>query len=145
MADLKTQENEASVEGFLTTVENDRRRADAMQVIDMMRQATGEDPKMWGKSIIGFGKYDYTYASGREGTFMRIGLSPRKANLVLYLMPGYDDHADTLKRLGKHKIGKSCLYVNKLADLDLGVLRELIDASLEEMERRYPRAGSSGE
>ena len=141
MAELKTQVNDASVEGFLATVENDRRRNDAMDVIEMMRAATGEEPRMWGKSIIGFGSYDYRYASGKEGTWMRIGLSPRKANLVLYLMPGYDDHGPLLKRLGKHKIGKSCLYVNKLADVDLDVLKELIDTSLAVMEERYPQNG----
>ena len=138
MAELKTRANDASVEAFLEAVPNAQRQSDAREVVAMMAEASGEEARMWGSSIIGFGSYDYKYATGREGTFMRIGLSPRKAELVLYLMPGYDDLGELLGRLGKHKIGKSCLYLKKLDDVDRGVLRELIDLSLARMGELYP-------
>ncbi len=102
-----------------------------------MTRVTGWEAQMWGPSIIGFGRYHYVYESGREGDFMIVGFSPRKANLVVYLMPGYEDLTDQLARLGKHKIGKSCLYINKLADVDQGVLEEMITISINKMRENY--------
>ena len=103
-----------------------------------MRRITGWDARMWGPSIVGFGQYHYTYESGREGDFMRTGFSARKANLVVYILPGYTDFSEILTRLGKHKLGKSCLYINKLTDVDLAVLEELIRAGLADMAEKYP-------
>lgn len=138
MAELKTKKNDASVEGFLTGVENERRREDSFVVLEMMKRITGEEPTMWGSSIVGFGSYHYRYASGREGNWPRIGFSPRKQSLTLYIMPGFSSYDDLLSRLGKHRTGKSCLYVNKLADVDTDVLEELIRGSLDTMREMYP-------
>lgn len=138
MAELKTKKNDASVEGFLIGVENERRREDSFVVLEMMKRITGEEPTMWGSSIVGFGSYHYTYASGREGDWPRIGFSPRKQSLTLYVMPGFSNYDDLLSRLGKHRTGKSCLYVNKLADVDMDVLEQLIRSSLDAMREMYP-------
>ena len=138
MSTLKTQQNDADVEGFLAAVENDRRREDSFTVLELMKRITGEKPKMWGTSIIGFGSYHYRYASGREGEWPRIGFSPRKQSLTIYVMPGFASYDDLLARLGKHRTGKSCLYVNKLADVDMDVLEELIRGSLDTMREMYP-------
>jgi len=134
----KTQENDGDVAAFLESVENPKRRADAEVVLAMMKRITGLPAKMWGAAIIGFGKYHYTYESGREGDFMRVGFSPRKANLVIYILPGYSDYSEILDRIGKHKKGKSCLYINKIADIDMEVLEELVTAGLADMEKKYP-------
>ena len=125
------------VDAFLATVENPRRRADAGRVLDLMREVTGEPPKMWGSSIVGFGSYRYRYASGRDGSSLVVGFAPRKQNLVLYIMPGFARHGALLARLGKFRTGKSCLYVNKLDDIDLSVLDELVRESVTEMRRRH--------
>lgn len=127
MAELKTKKNEASVEDFINTVEHEGRRNDSFEILKMMKNITGEQPKMWGTSIIGFGDLHYKYASGREGDWMRIGFSPRKANISLYIS-GCDVsmHEKLLAKLGKHKTGKGCLYINKLADVDKEVLKEMI-------------------
>ena len=138
MAELKTKKNDTSVEGFLAAVENERRREDSFVVLDMMKRLTGEKPTMWGSSIVGFGSYHYRYASGREGDWPRIGFSPRKQSLTIYVMPGFSRYDDLLSRLGKHRTGKSCLYVNKLADVDLDVLEELMRGSLDAMREMYP-------
>lgn len=138
MAELKTRETDADVGAFLAALDDPQRRADCEALVEMMQAAAGAPPRMWGASIVGFGHYDYTYASGRSGTWMRIGFSPRKRDLTLYIMPGFDAYADLLGRLGKHKTGKSCLYVKRLADLDLDVLRRLVDASLAHLRARYP-------
>lgn len=122
---------------FIAAVEHPVRRADAQVLIEMMSRVTGCEPKMWGPSIIGFGRYHYRYDSGREGDFMITGFSPRKANLVVYILPGYDDIGEQLDQLGKHKIGKSCLYVNKLADVDVDVLERIVTDSVEKMRRDY--------
>ena len=137
MSQRKTTQNEADVDAFLDAVENPRRRADAKQLLDLMRAVTGEPPKMWGTSIVGFGKYHYRYASGREGDSLMVGFSPRKQNLAIYIMPGFSDFGELLVRLGKFRTGKSCLYVNKLDDVDLDLLKELVRESVEEMKRRY--------
>lgn len=135
MAELKTKKNEASVATFLANVEPVRKREDAQQICALMQEATGAEPKMWGDTIIGFGDYTYQYESGRTGEWMLVGFSPRKQNLTLYIMPGFEHYEDLLARLGKHKTGKSCLYINKLADVDLTVLQELITQSVEHMKR----------
>ena len=122
MADNKTRPTEVDPHDFLDTVENPTRRSDAEVLLEMMKRVTGCEPRMWGPSIIGFGRYHYRYDSGREGDSMITGFSPRKANLVIYVMPGYEDRTEQLDALGKHRLGKSCLYVNRLADVDLSVL-----------------------
>ena len=137
MSDLKTKPNEASVDAYLDSVENPRRREDARRVLALMREITGEPPKMWGSSIVGFGSYHYTYASGREGDWPLVGFAPRKQNLVLYIMPGFARYDALLAALGKHRTGRSCLYVNKLADIDPAVLGELIRESVADMKSRY--------
>ncbi|NOR62463.1 MAG: DUF1801 domain-containing protein [Rhodobacteraceae bacterium] len=134
----KTQENDDDVAAFLQSVENPKRRADAEVVLEMMTRVTGWPAKMWGASIIGFGSYHYKYESGREGDALRVGFSPRKANLVIYIMPGYTDYSEILGRIGKYKKGKSCLYINKLADVDMAVLEELVVAGLADMAEKYP-------
>ena len=137
MSDLKTKLNDASVDEFISKVEHEGRRDDCKAVSRMMQQATGSKPKMWGSSIVGFGSYRYKYESGREGDWMLCGFSPRKQNLVLYIMPGFKTYDNLLKKLGKHKTGKSCLYLNGLSDVDLGVLQKLIDDSVAQMRSRY--------
>lgn len=137
MAENKTQVTDVDPADFIASVEHPTRRADAETLLEMMRRVTGCEAKMWGPSIVGFGRYHYTYESGREGEYMLTGFSPRKANLVLYVMPGYEDKDEILGRLGKHRIGKSCLYVNKLADVDLDVLEEIVATGVEEMRDRY--------
>jgi len=133
----KTQVTDVDPAEFVASVEHATRRTDAELLLEMMRRVTGHDPKMWGPTIIGFGRYRYRYESGRQGEFMLTGFSPRKANLVLYILPGYEDIGDQLDRLGKHRVGKSCLYINKLADVDLGVLEEIIADSVVKMRRDH--------
>jgi hypothetical protein len=129
--ELKTQKNDDSVDKFLGGIEDSQRQKDAQIIVQMMKEASGERPVMWGKNIIGFGSYDYRYASGREGEWMRIGFSPRNQALTLYIMDGFSEYHELLNRLGKHKTGKACLYIKKLEDVDMGVLRELINKSYE--------------
>lgn len=137
MSQRKTTQNEADVNAFLDAVDNPQRGSDARQLLDLMQAVTGESPKMWGSSIVGFGSYRYRYASGREGDSLAVGFSPRKRNLVIYIMPGFSDYGDILGGLGKFRTGRSCLYVNKLDDVDLGLLEELVRESVAEMRRRY--------
>lgn len=129
MAGNKTVESDASVEAFLDSVADDRRRQDAYALLDLMRQVTGVEARMWGTSIVGFGKYRYRYDSGREGEMLRVGFSPRKANLALYLISKDDQLRDQLSGLGRHKQGASCLYIGKLADVDEEILRAVIARS----------------
>ena len=133
MAENKTVRTGASVDEFMAAVENRRRREDGLVLLDMMRDVTGLEPEMWGPSIIGFGSYHYKYESGREGDMPLVGFSPRKSNLSLYIMSGFDEYEEMLGKLGKHRTGASCLYINKLADVDVGVLRELVSQSVEHM------------
>ncbi|HHW86143.1 MAG TPA: DUF1801 domain-containing protein [Chloroflexi bacterium] len=137
MADLKTKENDQSVDAFLATVEDPRKRADCYTLIDLMQAAVGEGPRMWGDAIVGFGRYHYTYASGRTGEWPLVAFSPRKQNLSLYIMAGFGQYEDLLGRLGKHTTGKSCLYVKQLSDLNLDALRTLIEASVAHMRTAY--------
>lgn len=134
-AELKTRVNAASVEGFLNSVEDEQKRADCFEILKMMKQVTKETPKMWGSSIVGFGSYHYKGASGREGDWMLTGFSPRKQNLTLYLMGGFDVHKDLLKKLGKHKTSVGCLYIKKLDDVDKKVLKELVTESFKTMKK----------
>jgi hypothetical protein len=131
MAELKTQPNDGSVEAFLESVENQRRREDAFTVLGLMKRVTGEEPVMWGPSIIGFGTYHYKYESGREGDWFVAGFSPRKQSLTLYIMSGFSKHDELMGKLGKYKTGKSCLYINRLDDVDMKVLEELVRSSVE--------------
>lgn len=129
--ELKTKVNEASVEGFLNSVTDEQKREDCFEILRLMKQVTKEEPKMWGSSIVGFGSYHYKGASGREGDWLLTGFSPRKENLTLYIMGGFDLHQDLLKKLGKHKTSVGCLYIKKLDDVDKEVLRELVAESVK--------------
>ncbi len=131
MAEPKTRPDDASINEFLQGVENEQRRKDSFEVLDLMKRATGEEPVMWGGSIVGFGSYHYTYASGREGDWLAAGFSPRKQALTLYIMSGFSKHDELMSRLGKHTTGKSCLYIKKLTDIDMDVLEELVRLSVE--------------
>ena len=133
MAQLKTQPNDGDVGAFLASVEHPTRRQDSQVVLELMRRITGEEPKLWGPSIVGFGSYHYRYASGREGDWFLTGFSPRKQSLTLYIMAGFSRYDELLAQLGKHKTGKSCLYINKLADVDMEVLEALVRASVEHL------------
>jgi hypothetical protein len=130
MSDLKTRPTDGSVQAFLESIEDEERRRDCLALLQLMREVTGHEPKLWGGSIVGFGSYHYKYASGREGDTFLAGFSPRKQNLTLYLT-GYLEHYESLLgRLGKHKTGKGCLYIKKLDDVDLPTLREMIKQSV---------------
>lgn len=137
MTENKTKMTDVDPEAFIGAVEHPTRRADAITLLDLMRRVTGCEPKMWGPSIVGFGRYHYRYDSGREGDFMLTGFSPRKANLAIYVMPGYDELGDQLAELGKHRLGKSCLYINKLADVNLDVLEHIVADGVATMRREY--------
>ena len=130
MAEPKTQANDASVADFLAAVPDPTRRADCLAVAELMREVTGAEPRMWGPSIVGFGRYRYRYASGREGEWPLAAFSPRKQNLTLYVLTGFDGEDALLARLGKHTTGTSCLYLKRLADVDRAVLRELVERSV---------------
>ena len=134
MAELKTRKNDLSVDDFMAGME-EKRRADCLAVLAMMKEITGEQPAMWGTSIVGFGNYHYKYASGREGDWFLCGFSPRKQSLTLYIMAGFSDYDALLNKLGKYKTGKSCLYINRLADVDLPTLRTLIKQSFTYMKK----------
>ncbi|MEO7176321.1 MAG: DUF1801 domain-containing protein [Saprospiraceae bacterium] len=131
LAVIKTKDSESSVVDFINSVEDEQQRKDSFVVLDMMKQASAEEPKMWGAAMIGFGKKVYkSPASGREVEWFKIGFSPRKANLSLHLVFDMEAHADALQKLGKHKTGKGCLYINKLSDVDLKVLKTLMEVSM---------------
>lgn len=138
MAENKTQAHDGDVTAFLEAVEHPTRRADGLALDALFRTLTGWAPRMWGPTIVGYGSYHYRYESGREGDSLATGFSPRKGNLSLYIMPGYADFDDVLGRLGKYKMGKACLYINKLADVDIDVLAELIRAGLDDLNQKYP-------
>jgi hypothetical protein len=141
MAELKTRPHQGSATEFLQTVSEERKRQDSFAILDLMKKVTGEEPVMWGDSIVGFGSYHYKYASGREADWMLTGFSPRKQSLTLYIMSGFDEYDDLLKKLGKYKTGKSCLYIKKLEDVDLTVLKELVAKSIDHMKRTNLSAG----
>lgn len=136
MAELKTKKNDASVQAFLDQVEPESKRNDCFRVLEIMKEITGEDPNMWGDSIVGFGQTHYKYASGREGDWFQIGFSPRKQNLTLYVMSGYEGYEDLLERLGKYKTGVSCLYLKHLDDVDEAVLKEILLRTVEQLSNK---------
>jgi len=129
MAELKTKPNDGSVSNFLNSIEEPQKRQDALEILKMMEQITQSPPKMWGTSIVGFGDYHYKYESGREGDWFITGFSPRKQNLTLYMMSGFERYDELMSKLGKYKTGKSCLYIKKLSDVDVKVLHDLVEAS----------------
>jgi hypothetical protein len=134
MADLKTAPTKASVRAFLATVDGPQRRKDCDVLLRMMKRITRANPVMWGPSIVGFGRYRYRYASGREGDWFLTGFSPRKQALTVYIMAGFKRHAALMKQLGRHSTGSSCLYIKRLEDVDVGVLEELIRESVRHLE-----------
>lgn len=143
MAELKTKKNDASVAAFLDKVENIKKRLDCYAILNLMKSVTGQEPKMWGESIVGFGSYHYKYASGHEGDMPLAGFSPRKNNLTIYIMPGFERYEALMGKLGKYKAGKSCLYIKSMNDVDPIVLRELVAESARFMQQLYPQEGKS--
>ncbi len=137
MAELKTKPTKANVSQFLKGIEDEQKRRDAREVLALMKEITGKRPKLWGTSIVGFGTYHYKYQSGREGDWPVTGFSPRKQNLTIYIMPGFSRYPSLMKKLGKYKTGKSCLYLKKLEDVDLKVLRQLVSQSVKDMKKMY--------
>lgn len=137
MSENKTRPTGASVTAFLESVDNPARREDAFALAELMQRVTGVQPTMWGPAIVGFGSYHYRYDSGREGEMLRVGFSPRKANLALYMTAKDERYHELLSRLGRHRTGGSCLYVNRLADVDIAVLENLVAQSWEVARERY--------
>lgn len=138
----KTKPEGLKVADYIANIEKDDRRADCQRLVDIMAEMTGWEPKIWGNTlksgIVGFGEYHYKYESGREGDMLRLGFSSRAANISIYIMPGYQDFAEELSRLGKHKIGKACLYIKRLSDVDETVLKEIMQKGLDQMAEKYP-------
>ena len=130
MAENKTQKNTASIVDFLNNLPDEKKRQDSFTLLELIKQVSGTEPKMWGPSIIGFGDMHYKYESGREGDWFLVGFSPRKQNLTLYITGGFPKYTDLLGQLGKHKTGKGCLYINKLSDVNLEVLKKMISQSI---------------
>ncbi|MBC7878280.1 MAG: DUF1801 domain-containing protein [Anaerolineales bacterium] len=138
MAEVKTTKNDAGVEDFLNKIDDETKRKDCFEIVKIMKQATKEEPKMWGASIVGFGSYHYKYESGREGDSMIIGFSPRKQNITLYISgDGFEQYDGLMKKLGKHSIGKGCLYIKKLEDVDTAVLKELVNESAQAAKAKH--------
>lgn len=139
MAELKTKANDASVQKFLNTIENETRRNDCFAIAEMMKQVTKSDAKMWGSAIVGFGSYHYKYASGHEGDMCIVGFSPRKQNISLYLCGALDQKKSLLEKLGKHKTGVGCLYIKKVRDIDAKILEQIIKESIATIKKRLPQ------
>jgi hypothetical protein len=135
-AELKTKVNDASVADFLSSVADEQKQKDSFEILKIMKQITKEEPKMWGPSIVGFGSYHYKYESGREGDSPLMGFSPRKQNITLYIVPGFERYQGLMKKLGKYSTGKSCLYFKRLSDVDVDVLKERITESLKVMKKQ---------
>ena len=131
MTEAKTRPTKVKVEDFLSAVEHPTRKEDGFELLRIMTEITKKEAKMWGTSVVGFGTYHYKYKTGREGDMPLVGFSPRKQSLSVYIMPGFDDYKDLLGKLGKHKTGKACLYINKLADVDISILKKIIKKSVE--------------
>ena len=139
MVAIKTLMNDASVEDFINSVDGDTKKADTFKLLDIYKKETGHVPKMWGSSMIGFGQYHYrSERSSQEGDWPLAAFSPRKQNLTLYIMPGFHDYDDLLNKLGKHKTSKGCLYINKLSDVDLTILEQLVKRSYDDAVREFP-------
>ena len=139
MAELKTKSTNESVTRFLDNLPEARRRRDCYTLLELMQQATKSEPRMWGSSIVGFGTYHFHYDSGREGDWFLVGFSPRKQSLTLYVMSGFDQYENLLGQLGKHSVGKSCLYIKKMDDIDLPTLKKLIQHSVKHMQKSSVR------
>jgi hypothetical protein len=137
MAELKTKPTDHSVREFIAAIDDQDRRRDCQAVLEIMQVATGDPARIWGSGMVGFGSYHYKYASGREGDWFLTGFAPRKNDLTLYIMPGFDRFEALMKRLGKHKTGKSCLYIKRLSDIDPAVLKELVADSVAHMRQQY--------
>lgn len=137
MAENKTKPTKDSVIEFINQVDNEQKKQDALVLLDLMKSITQEEPVLWGPSLIGFGNYHYKYESGREGDFFIVGFSPRKTALTIYIMPGFERYDELMQQLGKFKTGKSCLYIKKLVDIDMKVLTELIQGSVDYMNKKY--------
>ena len=137
MSSNKTVATDASVQNFIDTLESEQKRRDSLELIELMKQVTGSEPKMWGSSMIGFGQYHYKYASGREGDYFITGFSPRKTALSVYIMAGFEGYEEMLKELGPHKTGKSCLYLKNLDVVDRDVLKGMVRDSVALMRERY--------
>ena len=135
MAELKTKLTDASVTDYLNAIENEQVRQDCFVILEIMQEATKAKPQMWGDSIVGFGTYHYVYASGREGDWPLTGFAPRKKNITLYIMAGFEQYEELLSRLGKFSRGKACLYIKRLSDIDMPMLKELVQASVDRMIR----------
>ena len=135
MSELKTKQTNGSVEKFLGSIADEKKRNDCYKLVKLMKQITGHAAKMWGTSIVGFGSFHYKYDSGREGDSSLVGFSPRKGSITLYLLGGFHRHQDLMKKLGKHKTGVGCLYINTLEDVDLDILQEVIKVSIEAIKR----------
>ena len=138
MAELKTRPNDGDVEEFLNGIEEEKKRADCYKILELMKETTQYEPVLWGDSIVGFGSYHYRYASGREGDWFLTGFSPRKGNITLYIMAGFERYEALMERLGKYKTGKSCLYIKKIEDVDLETLRELVRLSADHVAKTNP-------
>ncbi|MGD9900549.1 MAG: DUF1801 domain-containing protein [Calditrichaceae bacterium] len=139
MAELKTKKNNQSVKEFLDRVEDTRKREDSYKILDLMKKVTGDEPVMWGDSLIGFGSYHYKYESGREGDWFLTGFSPRKQNLTLYIMSGFSKYDELMQQLGKYKTGKACLYIKTLDDVNMDVLKELVTLSAKYISGAYKK------
>lgn len=135
MAKLKTQPNDDSVEAFVAAIADQTKREDAATLTGLMSAVTGLPPTMWGDAMVGFGSYDYTYASGRTGVWFAIGFSPRKQSLTIYLMDGFEKYESLLAKLGKHSVSKSCLYIKRLSDVDMTVLEQLVRRSFRAVSK----------
>jgi hypothetical protein len=136
MTGLKTKPTNRNVKRFLNCIPDVRKRQDCLTLLELMRSATKAEPRMWGRSIVGFGKYHYMYASGREGDWFLTGFSPRKQNLTVYIMAGFERYNDLMKSLGKYKTAKSCLYIKRLEDIDLSTLKKLVGQSVKHMIKK---------
>ena len=136
MTELKTKQNNTSVNKFINKVTDRKKREDCFSILELMKQITKEEPKMWGTSIVGFGKYHYRYESGREGDMPLTGFSPRTQNITIYLMINFGKNAELMKKLGKYKTGKSCLYLKNLDDIDVKILKKLISESVKYISKK---------
>lgn len=141
MSEAKTKPTDQNVIHFLEAIDDPRRRDEGLALNQLMREVTGEEPCIWGTNIIGYGAYRYRYASGREGDWPLVAFSPRKQNLTIYIMAGFDEYDDLMSRLGKHSTGRSCLYLKRLSDVDQAVLRELVARSVDHMRHTNPPSG----
>jgi hypothetical protein len=137
MSENKTKPTTISAQSFLHSVENSQKKKDCFEILHLMEEVTGKEPVMWGISIVGFDQYHYKYDSGREGDFLMVGFSPRKQNITIYIMPGFERFDQLMSKLGKFKTGKSCLYIKKLDDIDRSVLKTLVKESVDYMRKKY--------